>query len=237
MAGANGSGKSTLGRILSGADRPTAGVVRRPGSCLLIPERVPDLAGCSADVLAAALGRRVAAGERRRRLAAALDALGSSHGPRTRLRQLSKGNVQKAYLAVAYAVRPAALIADEPFSGLDAAAGRAAELLLRDIAAAGSVVVAMTHGLVGGADRSYELVGGALTERAAVPVGRLVEIELGPAARLAGLAPPTAWPSEVVIDRAAGVVAAPPEQVAAILRWALDGGLDVIRIDPGGRTS
>jgi energy-coupling factor transporter ATP-binding protein EcfA2 len=129
------------------------------------------------------------------------------------------------------------LIADEPFSGLDSAAGRAAEHLLRDIAAAGSVVVALTHGLVGGADRAYELVGGALTERAAAPTGRLVEIELGPAARLAELAAPTAWPREVVIDRTAGVAVASPEHVATVLRWALDAGLDVIRVDPGGRTS
>jgi energy-coupling factor transporter ATP-binding protein EcfA2 len=138
--------------------------------------------------------------------------------------------VQKAYLAVAFAARPAVLIADEPMSGLDAAAARAAELLLRDLAAEGSVVVALAHAPLACGDRSYELRSGSLTEPAQAEAVRQVEIVLGPPDRVGAVVADGLPLGVRIFD---GVLAAPRDQVSATLRWALDAGLDVVRVDPG----
>jgi ABC-type multidrug transport system ATPase subunit len=164
IVGSNGSGKSTLVRILAGIDRPTAGRVRRPdGRVVFVPERAPALAGCSARVLAHAFRTR---GEPRRavdrRLEEALAELGFSHSARTSLGRLSKGNLQKAHLAVAYAVRPAVTILDEPATGLDVAARAAANAVLRRLVDAGAVVVITAHTPVASADRSVHLDRGRL---------------------------------------------------------------------------
>jgi ABC-type multidrug transport system ATPase subunit len=119
VAGENGSGKTSLLRVLAGLARPRGGELRRAGTCAFVPERVQlapalqpaewlramrrlrGLAPCDWADAAAASGLDPAVLER----------------PSARL---SKGMLQRVALLEALHARPALLLLDEPFSGLDA---------------------------------------------------------------------------------------------------------------------
>lgn len=177
VIGANGTGKSTLARVLAGVDRPDSGSVIRPGrATFFAPERVPALPACSLRNLAAGLAPALgsARGVWRPRLGAALDAIGFTHLPDTPLQRLSKGNVQKAYVALAYALQPSFALLDEPTTGLDPLSRTAAGELLRAVAADGGAVVVTAHERVGFADAQLRLADGHLTVLDPVSVERYV---------------------------------------------------------------
>ncbi|MEU6151695.1 ABC transporter ATP-binding protein [Actinosynnema sp. NPDC047251] len=118
VTGGNGSGKSTLLRIAAGLSRPTSGRVARPASVGYLPERFPP-------------GVKLSARDYLRHLAAVrgvparwdlVEALGFVGDPDAPMATLSKGNTQKVALAQALAAT-GLLVLDEPWSGLDAAAG------------------------------------------------------------------------------------------------------------------
>lgn len=162
VIGVNGSGKSTLARVVAGVDRPDAGSVHRPpGGAVLLAERVPALPGCSArslvHALAGTLSWAPARPVRETRLALALELLGSTHDATAPLTRLSKGTLQKAYLAVAYGLGPGVTVLDEPFTGLDPAAAAATGDLLRSLAGDGGVVVVTAHAPTDAADRTVRL--------------------------------------------------------------------------------
>ena len=181
--GANGSGKSMLARVIAGVDRPDHGSVTRPrAAAFLLPERAAVLPGCSARTLAAALVPSVgnSAGGWSARLDDALESLGSSHGARTSMSRLSKGNLQKSYLAVAYALRPTLAVLDEPITGLDAPAAVAAGALMRSLAAEGGVVVVTGHRPTAFGDTNQALVGGRL-DAPREPMAATYLVDLAPA--------------------------------------------------------
>jgi heme exporter protein A len=84
---------------------------------------------------------------------------------------LSRGQRQRIALARALVHRPSALLLDEPLTGLDAASTGRVEAILREEAAAGAIVIVVSHseGLVervGG--RRLEIAGGRIVrDRAA----------------------------------------------------------------------
>jgi ABC-type multidrug transport system ATPase subunit len=216
IVGSNGSGKSTFARILAGIDRPSAGQVTRPsGRVVFVPERAPALAGCSARALAHALRSRAEArGAVDRRLAAALEAMGYSHAATTSLGRLSKGNLQKAHLAVAYAVRPTVAILDEPATGLDVAARTAANDILRQVADDGAVVVVTAHTEASAADRNLRLEQGGLIASLDA-AGRSYRVVL-----------------ETAGEPDHRVVVVPREQLGAFVVAAMDRGDVVSRVEP-----
>ena len=135
LLGPSGSGKSTLLRIAAGLERPTRGSVRLderelsgPGTHVA-PERrhiamvfqdhalFPHL-----DVARnVAFGvRRLARAERDRHVAHLLARVGLADRARSFPHQLSGGEQQRVALARALAPKPAVVLLDEPFSGLDA---------------------------------------------------------------------------------------------------------------------
>jgi ABC-type multidrug transport system ATPase subunit len=141
VAGENGSGKTSLLRVLAGLARPRHGELRREGACAFVPERIQ---------LAPALRPLEWLGAMRRlrgldavdwRAAATASGLDPAKLERPAA-TLSKGMLQRVALLEALHARPALLLLDEPFSGLDAV-GR--EWLTEQLASGGPAALLTDH--------------------------------------------------------------------------------------------
>ena len=140
LLGPNGSGKSTLFAILSGLLRPDGGVIRLDGREIDAGARAlrartgvvfqePSLdgkLGAEENLRLAAALHRVPGPRARARIAALLRAIGLADRAREPVERLSGGFRRRLELARALVHGPALLLLDEPTTGLDAAAFRAA---------------------------------------------------------------------------------------------------------------
>jgi ABC-type sulfate/molybdate transport systems ATPase subunit len=170
MLGPNGSGKTTLLRALAGLV-PIAGghVERGEGPVTMVFQRPVAFAGTVAhNVRVALLGARLDTDERERRVAAALDQFGIGTLADRRTHRLSGGELRRVALARAFALRPRALLLDEPFEDLDAAAQRALsadlDLAIRETNVAVGLVTHDLRHAVALADRIAVLAGGRLEQ-------------------------------------------------------------------------
>ena len=135
LLGPSGSGKSTLLRIAAGLERPSRGRVLRDGVELSSPGNVvaPERRGIGLVFQDYALFahmslvenvsyglRRMARGARREHALHMLARVGLADRAVARPHELSGGEQQRVALARALAPKPAILLLDEPFSGLDA---------------------------------------------------------------------------------------------------------------------
>jgi tungstate transport system ATP-binding protein len=155
IMGPNGAGKSVLLRLLVGLIAPDAGQVTWAGSApcnarahkLGFVFQKPVLLRRSA-LANVVYALKVAGIERAKRVKLAEDALvraGLDHLARSPARVLSGGEQQRLSIARALATRPQMLILDEPTSNLDPASTAAIEGVIRDVRAAGTRVVMVTH--------------------------------------------------------------------------------------------
>ena len=164
VMGPSGSGKSTLLNIIGCLDRPTAGSYRLSGrevgelddlalsdirrheigfvfqSYHLVP-RLDAAANIELPMVFAGIPRV----ERRRRVAAALEAVGMADRAVHRPDQMSGGERQRVAIARATVMGPRILLADEPTGNLDTGSGRQVLDLLERMNQEGLTLLVVTH--------------------------------------------------------------------------------------------
>lgn len=158
LFGPNGAGKTTLLRMLGGLLRPTSGTAAIRGVALPGGAEVRAHVGLVShqtmlyDSLTARENVEFAArmyGVRDVRGAASrvLARLGADSFADIRVQSLSRGMQQRVSVARSIVHEPSVLLADEPFSGLDAAGAAALGGMLADLRDSGATIVIVTHNL------------------------------------------------------------------------------------------
>ncbi len=156
ILGPNGAGKTTTLRMLLGIIDPDEGLRRvfghdRPHEIAkwigYLPEERGLYPAMKCDEAIAFMGalRGLPLDEGRKRGRELLEAHAMGHAVDRQIRQLSKGMAQTVQLLGTLVHRPKLVVFDEPFSGLDAINQGKLEVMIRDLARAGTTVIFSTH--------------------------------------------------------------------------------------------
>ena len=164
IMGPSGCGKSTLLNILGTVDRPSAGRymfgdrdLARLDEAALAKLRSETLGfvfqsfnlidelTIQENVELGLAYRKDKSGDRRQRVAAAMDRVGISHRAKHYPHQLSGGQQQRAAIARAIVGDPSLILADEPTGNLDTENGAQVMNILASLHAEGATIVMVTH--------------------------------------------------------------------------------------------
>ena len=158
LFGPNGAGKTTLLRLLGGLLRPSGGSARIGG------EKVPGGAELRRqigvishrtllyDALTARenvefFARLYGVTSPRDAAMRSLERMKIADRANTPVRALSRGMKQRVSIARATVHEPRVVLADEPFTGLDASGARALSELLAELRASGAALLLVTHNI------------------------------------------------------------------------------------------
>jgi heme exporter protein A len=158
LFGPNGAGKTTLLRLLGGLLKPTAGSARIDGATLpggpAVRRRIGIISHHTLlyDALTARenvefTARLYGVEDSRSSASRALERMGIAGRADATVRSLSRGMKQRVSIARATVHSPSVVLADEPFTGLDAWGSRALSELLSELRAQGATLVVVTHNL------------------------------------------------------------------------------------------
>jgi tungstate transport system ATP-binding protein len=156
IMGPNGAGKSLLLRLMHGLIEPTGGSIswagKTPGQArraqAMVFQRPVLLRRSARANLSYALKMQdTPRGERKSRVAQALERTGLVGLADRQARVLSFGEQQRLALARAWSLDPQVLLLDEPTANLDPAATRRIEETIEAIAEGGAKIVMTTHDL------------------------------------------------------------------------------------------
>lgn len=158
FVGGNGAGKTTTMRMIMGVLAVHGGEVRWNGRPVTVADRrsfgyMPEERGLYPkqpvrdQLVYLARLRGLSAAEGRRRTAELLERFGLADRGKDKLESLSLGNQQRVQIAAAVVAQPAALVLDEPFSGLDPVAVDSMAELLAEYAGQGVPVLFSSHQL------------------------------------------------------------------------------------------
>ncbi len=158
LFGPNGAGKTTLLRVLAGLLKPSSGSARIEGESLPGTAATRGRTGLVShhsllygpltaleNVTFTARLHGLAQPEQAARRA--LARLGVEDRADTPVRLLSRGLSQRVSIARALVHEPRVVLADEPYTGLDAAGAAALTRVLRELLAQGTTLVLVTHQL------------------------------------------------------------------------------------------
>ena len=163
IMGPSGCGKSTLLNTLGTVDRPTGGryMFGERDLAALDEAALAEFRGATLgfvfqsfnlideltieENVALGLAYRKQPGDRRARIAAAMDKVGIAHRARHFPHQLSGGQQQRAAIARAIVGDPRLILADEPTGNLDTANGEQVMNILAGLNAEGATIVMVTH--------------------------------------------------------------------------------------------
>jgi len=152
LLGPNGAGKSTLFGCLLGLIAPTGGEIQRNG--MTIPDAARACFGYVAERVSMYPHRTVAEnaeyfvrlkGLSTDALKHQLERVGLWNVRDRKVRQLSKGMLQRLGLAIALCGQPELLVLDEPFNGLDPALLDTLQTILREENQRGATLLISTH--------------------------------------------------------------------------------------------
>ncbi|UAK25480.1 ABC transporter ATP-binding protein [Sphingomonas nostoxanthinifaciens] len=163
IMGPSGCGKSTLLNTLGTVDRPTGGryLFGDRDLAALDEKALAQFRGATLGLVfqsfnlideltieenvALGLAYRKDAGDRRARVAAAMDKVSIAHRARHYPHQLSGGQQQRAAIARAIVGDPKLILADEPTGNLDTANGEQVMNILTGLNAEGATIIMVTH--------------------------------------------------------------------------------------------
>lgn len=161
LEGPNGAGKTTLLRILAMLEEPERGslvfdgkrifpngqdvTLRRRQVSLVSQDPYLFEGSVLANVTYGLKVRKMGRAQRGQRAQEALAAVGLAGFGERRARDLSGGEKQRVALARALALRPKALLLDEPFANLDPDSAAVFERVISGLPGQGSAVILVSH--------------------------------------------------------------------------------------------